>query len=78
MRRAFIFEKENVSKQDKLTYQIMLNLRTIEGLDISLVKNKENEIKELISGGFLKIENNRLIPTYEGMMTLDKVILKLI
>ena len=78
LKRVFVFEKETASEKDKLTYQIMLNLRTIEGLDISLVKNKENEIKELISSGFLKLENNRLIPTYEGMMILDQIILKLI
>ena len=74
----YINEKEIVSPKDKLTYQIMLNLRTIEGLDISFVKNKEKEIDELISGGFLKKESNCLKATYQGMMILDQVILKLI
>ena len=76
--RAFINEKEQVSEKDKCTYQIMLNLRTIEGLDLSFVKNKEKEIEELISGGFLIKENNHLIATYQGMMTLDQIILKLL
>ena len=75
---AFVFEKEKISKQDKKTYQIILNLRTNEGLNMSFVKNKEKEINEFISSGLLKIENNRLIPTYEGMMVLDQIILKLI
>ena len=75
--RVFINESEKVSEKDKLTYQIMLNLRTIEGLDISFIRNKDKQIQELISGGFLKLENNRLIPTYEGMMTLDQIILTL-
>ena len=78
LKRAFVFEKEHVSNKDKLTYQIMLNLRTIEGLDINFVKNKEKEIKELISSGLLKLENNHLIATYEGMMVLDQIILKLL
>ena len=78
LRRAFIFEKESVSKQDKITYQIMLNLRTIEGLDIDFVKNKDKEIKELISSGLLIKKDNRLIPTYEGMMILDQIVLKLV
>ena len=72
----YISEKEQVTDKDKRTYQIMLNLRTIEGLDIPFVKDKE--IDELISSGLLRKENNRLIPTYEGMMVLDQIILKLI
>ena len=78
LRRVFVNEKENVSKRDKITYQIMLNLRTIEGLDIKFVKNKDKEIQQLISGGFLKLENNHLIATYEGMMVLDQIILQLL
>ena len=76
--RVFISEKEVASEKDKLTYQIMLNLRTTEGLDASFVVNKKKEIDELISGGFLIKEGNRLKATYQGMMTLDQIILKLI
>ena len=78
LERVFVSEKEEVSSRDKLTYQIMLNLRTIEGLGIEFVKDKTKEIEELISGGFLKKEEGQIIPTYEGMMTLDQIILKLI
>ncbi len=75
--RVFVNEKELVSEKDKRTYQIMLNLRTIEGLDISFVSNKENEIESLINSGLLDKKDNRLIPTYQGMMVLDQIILKL-
>ena len=78
LERVFIAEKEKVSEKDKITYQIMLNLRTIEGLDCSFVINKEKEVEELISSGLLKKENDHLIPTYEGMMVLDQIILILI
>ena len=78
LKRAFINEKEKVSDKDKLTYQIMLNLRTIEGLDIEFVMNKEEEINDLVNSGLIKIKNNKIIPTYEGMMVLDQIILKLI
>ena len=78
LKRAFVFEKEKVSDKDKLTYQIMLNLRTIEGLDVNFVKNKEKEINKLISNGLLVLENNHLIATYEGMMVLDQIILDLV
>ena len=76
--RAFISEKEKVSDKDKLTYQIMLNLRTIEGLDINYVQDKESIVDELVKEGLLIKEQNKLLPTYEGMMILDQIILKLL
>ena len=76
--RVFINEKELVSNNDKRTYQIMLNLRTIEGLYISFVKDKQEEIDSFISGGLLIRKDNRLIATYQGMMVLDQIILKFI
>ena len=78
LKRAFVFEKETVSAKDKVTYQIMLNLRTNEGLDIKFVKGKEQIVDELIKEGLLFKAKNRLIPTYKGMMILDQIILKLL
>ena len=87
LKRVFVFEEEKVSKQDKLTYQIILNLRTIAGLnlkslkdefDVVLLKTKEEEIQQFTKDGLLILENDILIPTYEGMMILDQIILKLI
>ena len=76
--RAYVDEKEKVSNKDKLTYQIMLNLRTVEGLDIKYVKNKESVVDELVKEGLLIKNQNKLIPTYEGLMILDQIILKLL
>ena len=73
----YIQEKEKVSLKDKRTYQIMLNLRTLEGLDTEFVKDKTEEIEELIKQGLLIKNDQRIIPTYEGMMVLDQIILKL-
>ena len=78
LRRVFINEKESVSKRDKITYQIMLNLRTNEGLDIAFVKEKKEEIQALLANKLIKLSDNRIIPTYAGMMVLDQIILKLI
>ena len=78
LKRVFVSEKEKVSLKDKTTYQIMLNLRTIEGLDLSFIKGKELVVDELLSQGLLTCEHNKLIPTYEGMMILDQVILSLL
>ncbi len=73
----YIQEKEEVTPKDKRTYQIMLNLRTLEGLDTEFVKDKTEEIEELIKQGLLIKNDQRIIPTYEGMMVLDQIILKL-
>lgn len=79
--------EEVVSKKDDIEYQIMLNLRTINGLnldefkenfDIDLLKAKEKEIKRMIDRGLLELKDQNLIPTYEGMMVLDTIILELI
>ena len=78
LKHNYVNEKERVSPKDKLTYQIMLNLRTIEGLDMAFIKGKELVVDELIKQGLLIKEQNKLIPTYEGMMTLDQIIIKLI
>ena len=78
LKRAFVFEKEEVSNKDKNTYQIMLNLRTIEGLDTKYIKGKESIVEELINEGLLTESQNRVIPTYQGMMILDQIILKFI
>ena len=78
LKREFISEKEKVSEKDKITYQIMLNLRTIEGLDVNFVKGKESIIEELIQRNLLVKKDDCLIPTFEGMMILDQIILKLL
>ncbi len=80
-------EKEVVKLKDLEIYQIMLNLRTIEGLDLEkyhrlfkkdLYKEKQQIIDGYIDSGHLKIVKNHLIPTFEGMMILDKITLDLI
>ena len=74
--RAFVSEKEEVSERDRLTYQIMLNLRTNDGLDLAFVKDKKETIDNLIRSNLLKVENNRILPTYQGMMILDQIIIQ--
>ena len=83
----FVEEKEIVTKQDKYTYEIMLNLRTMFGLDlkkvireygVNLLDTKGKEIAELMKENYVFCKDGFLIPTYEGMMILDTIILKLI
>ena len=78
LNRVFINEKENVSSRDKFVYQVMLNLRTIEGLDIKYLKDKEAVVEDFINKGLLIKSGNKVIPTYEGMMILDQIVLQLI
>ena len=82
----FIDQEEKVSLTDDINYQIMLNLRTLEGLSldefkkkfgIDLLKEKKEEINIFINKQLLKLDNNTLIPTYEGMMLLDSIVVKL-
>ena len=79
--------EEIVSKQDNIEYQIMLNLRTVNGLSLKefedkfgydLLKVKEKEINKMISSGLLELKEYNLVATYEGMMVLDTIILDLI
>ena len=83
----FVEEKEELSENDIKIYQIMLNLRTLEGLDLNAYKilfnkdlyiEKKKEIDEFIEQKHLYVFENHLIPTYSGMMILDQIILKLI
>ncbi len=80
-------ETEIVGLKDLEEYQIMLNLRTIEGLDLTLFKNlfnkdlyknKKEAIDSYVRSGHLLLENNKIIPTFEGMMILDKIVLDFI
>lgn len=84
-----IIEKEKVSKQDDKEYFLMLNLRTIKGIDLKLYKDKFDEnllekkketIEGLISKG-LMIYNEKesaLSLSFEGMMILDSILMQLI
>ena len=85
----YIEEKEIVSVKEDKTYFIMLNLRTNQGIDLEIYKERFNEdlldtkhkeIQLFINDGLLYIdeEKHRLIATYDGMMILDQIILALI
>lgn len=83
----FIEEEEKINLNDLRTYQLLTNLRTIFGVDLEYFKNtfsedllvnKKKEIENLTNEKLLYIEDNHLKPTYEGMMVLDQILLKLI
>ena len=87
LKGMFLGEKEEVSLMDEREYQIMLNLRTNEGINLEYFKERFNEdllktrgevIEKYLKNGELYIENNHLIASYQGMMVLDQIILCLI
>ena len=82
----FAGDEEIVAISDLEEYQVMLNLRTSEGLDLNkfnkifnkdLYACKKNIIDSYIASNHLILKENTLIPTFEGMMILDKICLDL-
>ena len=78
--------KEEVSQKDDIEYFLLCNLRLQEGFLLETFKNrynidildlKKSEISDLINRKLIKIENNRLFCTDEGIMLLDFVLEKL-
>jgi oxygen-independent coproporphyrinogen-3 oxidase len=77
--------KELVTYEDDRIYYIMLSLRTIFGLSFVEYQKRfgkdflsihQQSIESFINEGLLKIEDDHLIPTYEGMMILDQIIIQ--
>ena len=82
-----ILEKEILSKKDLITYYLLTSLRTIYGIDLiyfkssfdeDLLLSKKIEIDQFIKDGLLINKENRLFPTYDGMMVLDTILVSLI
>lgn len=81
----FLDNKELVTYEDDKVYFIMLCLRTIFGLSFLEYQKRFGEdflslhqqsIESFINDGLFKIESDHLIPTYEGMMILDQIIVQ--
>ncbi len=81
--------KEEVSLKDNKIYEIYLNLRTYFGLDLSIYQDKfkedlmvtkKEEINDFIFKGLLIFDKktNTLKTTYDGLMTLDNIVVSLI
>ncbi len=82
----YVAEQEAISLEDDKTYYVMLSLRTNRGIDMSQYQKRFDEdllsltresINGFIKDGLLIMKNNCLIPTYDGMMVLDQIIMEL-
>ena len=79
-------EEERVSKTDDMLYFLMLNLRTKRGIifdeylerfGIDFLNEHQETISRLVKQGLLVLTEDRIYPTYDGMMVLDQLIMEL-
>ena len=79
-------EVERVTRDDDKLYYLMLNLRTNQGISfdsykfrfgIDFLQEHENTISRLVNQGLLVLTEDRIYPTYDGMMVLDQIIMEL-
>ena len=79
-------EVEQVYKDDDKLYYLMLNLRTNRGIRfdkyserfrIDFLKEHKTAISRLVEQKLLVLTEDRIYPTYDGMMVLDQIIMEL-
>ena len=63
--------------EDALFEKIMLGLRTEDGAELSLFKNSDAFIKQIVSAGFAKTDGGRLILTDKGFYLSNTIIAEL-
>ena len=78
---------ETLTSYELIEETIMLGLRTVEGINLNkliknynynLLKEKEQQILELLNQGLIKVENNHLFATVNGFYVLNQIILNLV
>lgn len=81
--RNLHYEKEVLTDNDKYNERIMLSLRTANGLDLDSLPEQEaayclQQAKHDIDRGLLRLQNNRLTASLQGIELLNRVIENLI
>lgn len=81
-----LLNEEIVTSEDDEQYFTMLNLRTIYGIDDEIYKKRfghsfiekhKDKLARFAASGDLVVEAKKVKPTYQGMMILDFIFLKL-
>ena len=74
------FDFSKVTEQDRgcIDEEIMLRLRTCEGIELSKIKNKDERIKKLILQGLAVVRDDKFILTEKGFLLSNSIILWLI
>ena len=75
--RLSVIYEERLTDEDRLLEKIMLGLRTIKGVPLESIPNKEYT-KELVDGGFGTIDDGRFVLTPQGLMVINQIVSKLV
>jgi putative oxygen-independent coproporphyrinogen III oxidase len=73
-----------IPSHDAAREHLLMGLRLSEGIDVAAYRKRwgaapdEHRIRELVSGGFLALDRNRLRATHEGRLVLNRVIAELV
>ncbi len=85
--KAFIDTKETISKKTELEDFLLCNLRLEQGFDKKTFKNRfgeefesmfKDKLAELINNRLILINNDRIMLSDEGLITMDRILLKLL
>jgi len=75
---TLVREEELLTPEQQHIEAVMLALRTKEGVEATLVKDKTDKVAQYIQQGMLCEENGRLIATKKGLNILNRIIEDLI
>ena len=84
-RNNILLEEEIIDLDSKIEYEIILNLRLIDGINLNEFKDKYNinldelyDYKDLINEGLLVINNNHLFIPEDKLYVSNEIIVKLL
>lgn len=81
LKGSYLLEEEILEKEDLVYYEIMLNLRKSDGIDLDKLYNKYKvrlEYEELVRLGLLKCSDNRLYIPEEKWYISNDIIIRLL
>lgn len=85
LKNDYIYEQETLSKKDEMEYEVILNLRKKDGINLELFKEKYNidlinvyNYKNLLENKLLSLSNNNLSITEDKWYISNEIIVKLL
>ena len=85
LKNDFIYEQETLSKKDEMEYEVILNLRKKDGINLELFKEKYNidlinvyNYRNLLENKLLSLSNNNLSITEDKWYISNEIIVKLL
>lgn len=85
LKNDYIYEQETLSKKDEMEYEVILNLRKKDGINLELFKEKYNidlinvyNYRNLLENKLLSLSNNNLSITEDKWYISNEIIVKLL